>query len=221
MNASSSLPTVKVMAACLVVAAIAQAGGAAAQPPPTSPPPVAPPAGEYAPPPVGAEAPGSVYDDQAQAYDRDYAQRYSEWAAQSCIAREQQRQKNATTGAVIGGVLGAIVGSNVAGRHQHTEGAIAGGALGALAGAAIGSSATSNSDACPPGYLVRAGAPTFYYPPPTYGMNVVVGPSWYRPWAWAGDRWVYRPYRYWYWEHRDHWRPDYRPGDWHYRYNRW
>lgn len=216
---TSSSPAIRtVLVSCLAAATLAQAGVAAAQP---APPPIAPPAGEYAPPPSGAEAPGSVYDEQAQAYDRDYAERYSQWAAQYCVAHEQQRQKNATTGAVVGGVLGAIVGSNVAGHHQRTEGAIAGGALGALAGAAIGSSSTSNSDACPPGYGLRGAAPAFYYPPTPYGAAVIVGPAWYRPWAWGGDRWVYRPYRYWYWENRTYWRPDYRPGEWHYNYHRW
>ena len=39
----------------------------------------APPAGQYAPPPPGVTN-GGAYDDRTQAYDRDYAQRYSSWA---------------------------------------------------------------------------------------------------------------------------------------------
>lgn len=205
----------KSLAAGLALAALAQGGAAVAQP---YGPPIAPPQGQYAPPPPGAEARGAIYDPRAQAYDRDYAQRYSEWAAQYCENR--QRSNNTAAGAVIGGVLGAVIGSNVAGRHDRGAGAVAGGALGAVAGAAIGNNASTNPGSCPPGYVVRPGAPAFAYGP-GYSTAVVVGPSWYNPWFWSGDRWVYRPYRYWYWNNRTYWRPDYHPGRWQYRYHRW
>lgn len=180
-------------------------------------PQVAPPSGEYAPPPPGYERQGAVYDDRAQRYDRDYADRYSRWAQQYCIDR---RNNNKAAGAVIGGILGAVVGSNVSGRGSKTGGSIIGGALGAVAGAAIAGNSTDSSD-CPPGYYVRSGAPTFYYPPPAYGPPVTYAPGWYNPWAFEGGIWVYRPYRYWYWTHDTYWRPDWRPGRWNYHYRRW
>ena len=98
------------------------AASASAAPPPAS----APPTGHHAPPPPGAERRGAVYDDQAQWYDRDYAQRYAEWAAQNCI----DQRTNALAGAAIGGVMGAILGSNLSERRDPAAGAIIGGALG-------------------------------------------------------------------------------------------
>jgi hypothetical protein len=160
-----------------------------------------PPQGQYAPPPPGAENSGA-YDAQTQAYDRDYAARYSAWAAQNCIDR---RNNNTAAGAIIGGVLGAVIGGNIAGRGEHFGGAVVGGALGATAGAAIGSSST-DTRGCPPGYYIRAGAPAFYYGGPYVAPAVVVGPGWYNPWFWSGGRWVYRPYRSWYWNHPGYWR---------------
>jgi hypothetical protein len=153
----------------------------------------APPPGEYAPPP-GSDS----YDYRYQQYDRDYAGRYSAWAAENCIDR---RNNNTAAGAIIGGVLGAVIGSGVAGHHERGEGAVVGGVLGAGAGAAIGSS-SSDSRGCPPGYYVRAGAPAFYYG----GPAVVVAPSWYNPWAWSGGHWIYHPYREWYYNHPAYWR---------------
>lgn len=146
-----------------------------------------PPQGQYAPPPGGA------YNVQAQQYDRDYAARYSAWAAQNCVDRQHN---NAVAGAIIGGVLGSVIGGGIAGRGEHFGGAVVGGAVGATAGAAIGSSST-DTRGCPPGYVIRAGAPAFYY-----GGPVVYGPAWYNPWLWSGGRWVYHPYREWYWRHR-------------------
>ena len=177
---------------------------------------IAPPFGQYAPPPLGAEAQGMTYDDRAQRYDRDYADQYSRWAAQYCVDRRDNRT---AAGAAIGGVLGAVLGSGIAGRGGHVGGAVVGGVLGATAGAAIG----ANTDtACPPGYVVLAGAPAFhYYGPVFYAPQVTYGPAWYKPWVWVDGRWVYRPYRYWYWHHRAHWRPDWRPRRWTYRYRRW
>lgn len=172
----------------------------------------APPQGSYAEPPPGYEQNGSSYDDRAQDYDRDYADRYSSWAAQNCV---NERNNGAAAGAIIGGVLGAVVGSNAAGRHDRTGGAIVGGALGATAGASIG--ASSGSGSCPPGYNIRHGAPAFYYGGGTY----YAGPSWYNPWVFAGGRYVYHPYRYWYWNHKNYWKPGYRAKPWKNRHRRW
>ncbi|HEY3951402.1 glycine zipper domain-containing protein [Phenylobacterium sp.] len=183
-------------------------------PPVGSPYGAAPPPGQYAPPPPGYEQSGAVYDDRAQRADRDYADRYSRWAAQYCM---DKRANNSAAGAIIGGILGAVVGSNVSGRHSKTGGSIIGGALGATAGAAIGRNAAEQSGACPPGYYIRAGAPAFYYG----GPAVYVGPAWYNPWAFEGGVWVYRPYRYWYWTHESYWRPGWRPGPWDYHYRRY
>jgi len=159
----------------------------------------APPPGQYAPPPPGADS--RSYDYRTQQYDRDYAARYSAWAAQNCVDR---RNSNTAAGAIIGGVLGAVIGSNVAGRGDRGGGAVVGGVLGAGAGAAIGSSST-DTRGCPPGYLVRRGAPAFYYAGPAYGPGYW-GPAWYQPWVWADGRWVYHPYREWYYRHPAYWR---------------
>ncbi len=169
-----------------------------------------PPQGQYAPPPPGYDDQGgATYDDRSQQTDQDYGQRYAAWADQNCIDR---RNNNTAAGAIIGGVLGAVVGSSIAGRRDRGGGAIVGGALGAGTGAAIGSS-SSGGGGCPPGYLVRGGAPAFAYG--GYGPGVVyAGPSWYNPWVWAGGRWAYRPYRSWYWNHRSYWRPGWRGRPW-------
>jgi hypothetical protein len=192
------------------------AGAQTNQPPPAAGAPVAPPSGEYAPPPSGAEASGSTYGAAAQKADRDYADQYARWAARYCV----DQRNNTAAGALIGGVLGAVAGSSLAGHGAHAGGAVVGGALGAMAGAAIGAS-SAPAAACPPGYAVAAGAPAFAYVGPVYEPAVIYGPSWYQPWVWVDGRWVYRPYRYWYWDHRAYWRPDWRPGAWHYRYHRW
>lgn len=206
----------RLLAAGLSLGLMLEATAAAAQPPPPGAPPVGPPSGQYAPPPPGYEAPGSVYDDRAQRYDREYADRYSQWAGQYCVDR---RNNNTAAGAIIGGILGAVVGSNVSGRGSKTGGSIIGGALGATAGAAIGSNSAASS--CPPGYVTRRGAPGFYYAPPGYGPPAVYAPAWYNPWFFEGGIWVYRPYRYWYWTHDAYWRPGWRPGPWDYHYRRW
>ena len=174
----------------------------------------APPSGQYAPPPEGVQS-GAAYDSRAQGADREYAARYSAWAAQNCV---DQRNNNTAAGAVIGGVLGAVVGAGVAGPGNRGAGAVIGGALGAGTGAAVGASSASSS--CPPGYVIRAGAPVFAYSG-YYAPGYVYGPAWYRPWVWYGGRWVYRPYRYWYWNHRAYWRPGWRARPYVYRYYRW
>lgn len=197
------------IASVLALAFVAQAGVAAAQDYDRGPPPgdYGPPQGEYAPPPEGADQ--SAYDSRTRRQDQAYADAYAEWAARNCV---QQRQNNAAAGAVVGGVLGALVGSGIAGRGNHTGGAIVGGALGATAGAAIGSS-SGNQSSCPPGYVVTGGAPAFYYG----GYAPVYGPSWYNPWIFVGGRWTYRPYRAWYYNHPNYWRPRERDHD---RYRR-
>ena len=158
----------------------------------------APPQGQYAPPPPGGSR---YYDNRSQQYDQDYAARYSDWAAQNCVDR---RNTNTAAGAIIGGVLGAVIGSNVAGRGDRGAGTVVGGVLGAGAGAAIGNAST-DSRGCPPGYVVRAGAPVFYYGGgPAYGPGYW-GPSWYNPWVWSGGRYVYTPYRRWYYGHPNYW----------------
>ena len=103
-----------------------------------------------------------------------------------------QRTGNTAAGAIVGGALGAIAGAALTG--GHSSGALAGGAVGALTGAAVGSSEPTS---CPPGYVVRAGAPVFAYAGPAYDPGLA--PAWYQPWVWVGDRWVYYPYRYAYW----------------------
>ena len=172
-----------------------------------------PPPGQYAPPPPGAEQPGSVYDDRAQRYDYDYGRRYSGWAARYCIER---RNDNAAAGAIIGGVLGAVIGGGMAGRGDHGAGMVVGGALGAGTGALIGAS-SSAPGGCPPGYVIRSGAPAFYAP----ADPVFWAPGWYNPWVWGGGGWIYRPYRAWYFNHGAYWRPGWRPGHFEYRYRRW
>lgn len=176
----------------------------------------APPSGQYAPPPTGSESAGATYDRGAQDADRDYAYQYSRWAAQYCV----DKRSNATAGAAIGGVLGAIAGSGLAGHGAHLGGAVVGGAVGATAGAAIAAN-SQPGPACPPGYVVAAGAPAFAYAGAPIPLTVVYGPEWYRPWVWVDSRWVYRPYRYWYWGHNAYWRPDWRPAPWRYYGHRW
>ena len=172
----------------------------------------APPQGQYAPPPPGYEQGGS-YDDRSEQADQEYAQRYSQWAAQYCVNRQNN---NTAAGAIIGGVFGAALGAAAGGRNPGA-GAAVGGLLGAGTGAAIGSSSNVGGG-CPPGYVIRGGAPAFYWGGPPVATWA---PAWYNPWVWAGGRWVYHPYRYWYWQHRGYWRPGWRGGVWHERHRRW
>jgi hypothetical protein len=217
MSTKPSKLSSKVLAAALALTALTDPVIAAAQTPANTSAVTAPPSGQSAPPPAGSEASGSIYNRSAQQYDRAYADQYSRWAAENCV---DQRNNNTAAGAVIGGVLGAVLGSNVAGHGARTGGAIVGGALGATAGAAVGASVNPGAT-CPPGYVVRAGAPTFYYVGPVYGADVMYGPGWYQPWVWVDDHWVYRPYRYWYWGHPTYWRPEWRAGPWTYHYRHW
>jgi hypothetical protein len=182
-----------------MVAMLTVGESGAAQTPPTT----GPDQGRYnVPPPAGyqpSDGPNEV-SPQAREEDQHYSYAAERWAADNCVA---ERANNTAAGAVIGGVLGALVGSGVSGRYDRAGGAIAGGAVGAIAGGAIGNSA-ANNPSCPPGYIVRAGAPVFY-PGPIYGGAVYAAPPFYDPWVWYGGHWIYRPYpyhRYWYRTHR-------------------
>jgi hypothetical protein len=182
------------IASALGLASTVAATVSQAQPPPGYNP-NAPPPGTFAPPPTSA---GRPYDSNAYESDQAYAQQFSAWAARYCVDR---RNNNVAAGALIGGLLGSTIGAGAGGGR----GAFVGGALGAGTGAAVGSA--RSRDACPPGYVVRAGAPPFAYaPPPSYVGPNGPGPGWYHPWAWEGGRWVYYPYRSWYWSHRGYWR---------------
>ncbi|HEY4114892.1 MAG TPA: hypothetical protein VGM17_12630 [Rhizomicrobium sp.] len=154
-----------------------------------------PPQGQYAEPPPGSDQ-GGEYDDQSSQQDEQYAQAYSDWAAQNCV----DQANNAATGAVIGGILGAGIGAATSRHAGH--GALVGGAIGAGAGAVAGSA--SGQGGCPPGYVIRGGAPGFAF---AGGPYVAWAPAWYHPWVRVGGRWVYHPYRSWYWHHRAYWRP--------------
>ncbi|MDR3511807.1 MAG: glycine zipper 2TM domain-containing protein [Caulobacteraceae bacterium] len=199
------------LAVAVLATAATVSGPVQAQPYPAQPPGYAP---GYAygdtnvAPPEGYDARSGRYDASpaARAEDERYARAAERWAMESCV---DQRENNRAAGAVIGGVLGAILGSSVAGRHDRGAGAVVGGMAGAIAGSAIGASSTSPG--CPPGYVVRSGAPPFS--PPMFGGGFVyVAPPGYRPWIWSDGRWGYRPYpyhRYWYgyerrhgWDHR-------------------
>jgi len=206
-------PSLRALAAGLALSVGLQSSAMAQS---TSAAPTAPPSGQYAPPPAGSEQAGAVYDRRSQDADRAYADQYSRWAAQYCV----DKRNNEAAGAVIGRVLGALAGSGIAGHGVHVGGAVLGGALGATAGAAIGADAQPGP-ACPPGYVVAAGAPAFAYAGPPVPPAVVTGPEWYQPWVWIDGRWIYRPYRYWYWDHGAYWRSDWRPGPWHYYGHRW
>ena len=167
-----------------------------------------PPSGSYAEPPPGMDQ-GGDYDEQSQQQDEEYAQAYSDWAARNCV----NQANNTAAGALIGGILGAGIGAAVS--HNAGRGALVGGAIGAGTGAVAG--AASSQGSCPPGYVVAAGAPAFAY---GGGAYITYAPGWYRPWIWEGGRWVYHPYRHWYWAHRTYWRPGWhgRPVRWHRRW---
>ena len=200
MTQTSNLARSAVLAAALAMSAVSTVP-AVAQPhgPPSDqgPPPGYQPGYAYgeanAPPPEGYDPSDSRFDDSPRARDEDsrYADHVQRWAEDNCV---DQRNHNAAAGAVIGGILGAFIGSGVAGRGSHTGGAFLGGALGAMAGSAIG--ASGSSPGCPPGYVVRDGAPPFEPGFVFYGGYGYAAPPGYRPWIWSGGRWAYRPYPY-------------------------
>lgn len=164
---------------------------------------------DYDAPPQGYDGtqppppPPGYQQDQADVAQQVQDQRYEtyaeDWSERNCV----RARSNATAGAVIGGVFGALLGSSVAGRHDRGAGAFVGGVVGAAGGAAIGdSSRNDTSPGCPPGYVVRGGAPAFYYE--GYGDSYAyAAPGWYRPWYFYEGRWSYRPYPYhaWYSRH--------------------
>lgn len=146
------------------------------------------------PPPPGYQ--GAPMNEDQQRADAAYATAAQQWAAQNCV----KSGGNVAAGAVIGGIFGALIGAGVSGYGHTGAGTAIGAAIGGTTGAAIASSqGGATSPGCPPGYVVRGGAPGFYY-----GADYAYGaPGWYNPWIWYGGAWLYRPYPYhaWYARH--------------------
>ena len=153
--------------------------------------------GADVPPPAGYNPGGGAPDPQA---DQAYAASAEQWASTYCV----KSGGNVAGGALLGGALGALTGSVLAGRHDRGTGAIAGAAGGAVLGGAVAAGqGGGTSPGCPPGYVLRGGAPAFYYG----GAYAYAAPGDYQPWAFYGGRWTYRPYPYHGWYYRHH-RPD-------------
>jgi hypothetical protein len=149
------------------------------------------------PPPPGYQADARYAIDPQQ--DQRYEAYAEDWAARNCI----KSSGNTAGGAVIGGLFGALLGSSIAGYHNRGTGALVGGLAGAAGGAAVGSAQdNATSPGCPPGYVVRRGAPAFYYDGYASGYSYAA-PEWYHPWVFVEGRWSYRPYPYhsWYYGH--------------------
>jgi hypothetical protein len=162
-------------------------------PPPEPAPPQGYAPGQTPPPPPGY-APPPDYRAQAE-IDARYAADAQRWATQFCV----KSHGDVAAGAVIGGVLGAIIGGASGGRHSGDSAAF-GAILGAGTGAAVASSENNaTSPGCPPGYVVRNGAPPYPY---RYNGYVYAAPGWYRPWVFEGGVWIYRPYPYHTWYYR-------------------
>lgn len=157
------------------------------------------------PPPRG----WSADPDQQRFYAEDdrFAEQAERWAQGNCV----RAQNNTAAGAIVGGLIGALIGNGTSRPRDRTGGTLAGAAIGAAGGAVVGS-ATSNqtSPGCPPGFVVRGGAPAFAYGPGFAPGFAYAAPGWYRPWVFAGNRWVYRPYPY----HRFYRRHYVRPNGW-------
>jgi hypothetical protein len=155
--------------------------------------------GSQPPPPPPGYRPPADYDQQ-QREDARYAAYSERWAAENCV----RSHGNVAAGAVIGGIFGALIGSAAGGPYHAGSGAAVGAAIGGTSGAAIaaGSGGNATSPGCPPGYVVRDGAPAFYYNAYA-GPYFYAAPDWYRPWYWYGGHWLYRPYPYraWYYRH--------------------
>lgn len=182
---------------------------------PDAPPPPPGYNGDRPPPPPPGYQPG---EESAAQRDQDarYAAEAEDWARTYCV----KAHGNAGAGALIGGVIGALIGSGFGG---HGGGAVAGAAVGAVGGAAIAANSDSGatSPGCPPGYVVRGGAPTFVYG--GYGTPYYyAAPDWYRPWYFYDGRWLYRPYPYHGWYYRHYYRGPrgYYGGD-HWRHRHW
>ena len=166
------------------------------------------------PPPPGYQAGPDAAQQASQ--DQQYAAYAQQWAQAYCV----KAHADTGTGAVIGGAIGALLGSGIAGRHDRAGGAILGAGVGALGGAAVASGTNSNatSPGCPPGFVVRGGAPAFAYGGPNY---YYAAPGWYHPWVFYGGVWTYRPYPYHAWYYRHYrWGPRYYHGPRYYR-RRW
>lgn len=166
------------------------------QPPAPPPPPSGYDGSQPPPPPPGYQAGPDAAQQSAQ--DQRYAAYAQQWAQAYCV----KAHADTGTGAVIGGAIGALLGAGVAGRHDRGAGALVGAGVGALGGAAVASGSDSNatSPGCPPGFVVRGGAPAFAYGGADYAY---AAPGWYHPWVMYGGVWTYRPYPYhvWYYRH--------------------
>jgi len=170
--------------------------GSQTPPPPPPPAPSGYDGSQPPPPPPGYQAGPDVAQQTAQ--DQQYGAYAQQWAQAYCV----KAHADTGTGAVIGGAIGALLGAGVAGRHDRGAGALVGAGVGALGGAAVASGSNSNatSPGCPPGFVVRGGAPAFAYGGADYAY---AAPTWYRPWVMYGGVWTYRPYPYhvWYYRH--------------------
>ncbi len=170
---------------------MAQYGGQPPAPPPPAydydrPPPGYD--GSQTPPPPPGYQPAPNAQQMAE-QDRYYADRAQRWAEENCV----KSGGNGAGGAILGGLLGAIIGHGVGSRGDKGTATVAGAVIGGVGGAAIASnSGRQTSPGCPPGYVVRRGAPAYYYE----RDYVYAAPGWYRPWAFYGGRWIYRPYPY-------------------------
>ena len=151
------------------------------------------------PPPPGYDPNGPGAAGPSPDADQQYAQAAEQWAMDNCV----KSGSNVAGGALIGGALGALAGAGLAGRHSRGTGALAGAAGGALLGGAVASTGSrATSPGCPPGFVLRGGAPAFGYS----GGYAYAAPADYDPWAYSSGRWVYRPYPYhtWYYRHHAH-----------------
>lgn len=141
---------------------------------------------------------GYVAGAEDRAADARYAADAENWARNNCV----KSRGNTGAGALVGGVLGAIIGGGLAGRHDTGVGMAAGAAIGAVGGAAVASSSGGEtSPGCPPGFVVRGGAPVYAYAQSDY---YYAAPSWYRPWVYVDNAWIYRPYPYHGWYYRNY-----------------
>ncbi|MEJ0066606.1 MAG: hypothetical protein WDM85_15320 [Caulobacteraceae bacterium] len=149
------------------------------------------------PPPPGYNA--NAQDPAQQAADVHYANYAERWAEENCV----RSRGNVAGGAFIGGLFGALIGAGISGGRGG--GALAGAAIGGTTGAVIASSSggDATSPGCPRGYVVRDGAPAFYY---AGGPYYYAAPGWYDPWIWYGGRWTFRPYPYHSFYYRHYWR---------------
>jgi len=148
--------------------------------------------GAAMPPPPGYD--GGPPSPQQQTQDQQYAAYAQQWAQENCV----KSHGDVAAGAIAGGIFGAVIGGITGGRRGVAIGA----GLGGVGGAAVAAdSEGATSPGCPPGYVVRDGAPGFYYQ--GSGPYDYYAPADYNPWVWWGNAWVFRPYPYhsWYYRH--------------------